>query len=421
MRGMIVIALIAAVTMVVGGIVATRITDGDGTGTDTIGSAATATAISGATDVGPTASGTQGGAPDVQAGETPTESTTGEQPTGSVAETPTEPTPATIGGQDLPPLLPANQPVRGAPINDIQAVEDYYSEWYQVDTFVIAWRPGAFSPERADEVAAQARKGLDDANQRLGTNDNERIEILLADQMYLKDDCIGCQGYAFSDRRQVFILQDGSMADEEFQALLTHEIGHIVAGNQIALPHVATLFLAEGLSTWLMTPDLVAHGFIEPRQIAAWAWKVGKIPPILELRKAKFEGRTGARHEYDPAASFTEYVITTYGVPAYKSIYAGELPDDVIGKSYQQLEQEWHAWLAEWADNTLSNGVNAETWWGASDIVKQGFDRLYADETTVTQQQYAQLATARVALNRGDTDVALALMQESGLVLGTAN
>lgn len=413
MRGMIVIALIAALAMVAAGIIASKISGGEEPDTDATGAVATATS----TGSGPATSGTQGEAPSDQPGETPS----GEQPSGGASETPTETVQGIPSDQPVADLLPARPPVRGAPINGIQAVEDYYSEWYQVDNFVIAWRPGAFPSERADEVAAQARKGLDDVNQRLGTNDSEPIEILLADQMYLKDDCVGCQGYAFSDRRQVFILQDGSMADEEFQALLTHEIGHVVAGNQIALPHVATLFLAEGLSTWLMTPDLVAHDFIEPRQIAAWAWKVGKIPPILELRKAKFEGRTGARHEYDPAASFTEFVITTYGVPAYKSIYAGELPDDVIGKSYQQLEQEWHGWLSEWADNTLPNGVNAESWWGASDIVKQGFDRLYDDETTVSQEQYAQLATARVALNKGDVGVALALIQAGGLVGGTAN
>jgi hypothetical protein len=417
-RGMIVIALIATLAILSGGIIATRMNDGDGANTGDVGALATATSETG---IEPTTSGTQGGAPSDQPGETPEGSINGEQPTETGGAASTEVAPVNTGGEEQPPLLPANPPVRGAPIYDTQAVENYYSEWYQFENFVISWRQGAFPAERADEVAAQARKGLDDVNQRLGTNDNGRIEILLADQMYLKDDCHGCQGYAFSDRRQVFILQDGSMAVDEFQALLTHEIGHVIAGNHIALPHVATLFLAEGLATWLMTPDLVAQGYIEPRQIAAWAWKVGKIPPIMELRKAKFEGRTGARHEYDPAASFTEFMIATYGLPAYKSIYAGELPDDVIGKSYQQLEQEWHGWLAEWADTTLPNGVTAETWWGASDVVKQGFETLYDDETSVTQQQYAMLATARVALNRGDVVTALTLMEQSGLVVRTAN
>jgi hypothetical protein len=417
-RGMIVIALIATLAILSGGIIATRINDGDGANAGDVGAVATATT---GTGIEPTTSGTQGGAPSEQPGETSEGSTNGEQATDTGGAASTEVAPVNTGGEVQPPLLPANPPVRGAPIYDTQAVENYYSEWYQFENFVISWRPGAFPAERADEVAAQARKGLDDVNQRLGTNDNGRIEILLADQMYLKEDCHGCQGYAFSDRRQVFILQDGSMEVDEFQALLTHEIGHVIAGNHIALPHVATLFLAEGLSTWLMTPDLVAQGYIEPRQIAAWAWKVGKIPPIMDLRKAKFEGRTGARHEYDPAASFTEFMIATYGLPAYKSIYAGELPDDVIGKSYLDLEQEWHGWLAEWADNALPNGVTAETWWGASDVVKQGFDTLYDDETSVTQQQYATLATARVALNRGDVITALTLMEQSGLVVRTAN
>lgn len=418
MRGMIVIALIAAVTMITGGIVASRIT-GDDVPVTTTNLAEDTTAIDAtATGSQPGASNNdqQGGAPSDQSGET-SDSSSGEQPAGT---SPTQPAAGTAADQSLPPLLPARQPVRGAPINGVQNVDDYYSEEYRIDNFVIAWHPGAFPPERAEQVAAQAHKGLNDVNQKLGTNDNGEIEILLADQMYLEQDCHGCQGYAFSDFRQVFILQDGSMAEDEFQALLTHEIGHVVAGDNIALPHVATLFMAEGLATYLMTPPLVEQGYIEPRQIAAWAWKVGILPPVWQLRQAKFEGRTGKRLEYDPAASFTQFVIETYGMPAYKQMYAAELPDDVIGKTWDQLEQEWHDWLAAWADNTV-NGVTAEMWWNTSAIVAQGFERLYADETTVTQEQYAQLATARVALNRGDIESALALMQASGLALGTAN
>ena len=415
MRGMIVIALMAALAMLAGGIIATRI--GDGAGPNTTGSLATATAET-AASASETAQ--QGGDAGDQPGETPASSTGGEQPTVASGETPTESVQIVPSGGAMPTVLPAHTPVRGAPINGIQAVEDYYSEWHAIDNFVIAWRPGAFPESRAGEVAAQARIALDEVNRKLGTDDNGRIEILLADEMYLAADCTGCQGFAFSDRRQVFILQDGSMADDEFQALLTHEVGHVIAGDHIALPHVATLFLAEGLATWLMTPDLVAQGYIEPRQIAAWAWKVGLVPSFFELRKARFEGRTAARAEYDPAASFTQYVIETYGIDAYKRIYDGELPDDAMGRSYQQLEAEWHGWLAAWADNSV-NGVNAETWWAAAQVVIQGFDTLYADPASVSQEQYAQLATARVALNKGELEAATALMQASGLGVGTAN
>ncbi len=417
---MIAIALIAALAMFAGGIIATQISGGNESKNDDTGMVATATSESVTTGTIPTTTGTQGGAPSDQPDETPTSATGSEQTSNDPSVTPSPGAQIFPGGKPSPTVLPAHEPVRGAPINGIQAVEDYYSEWHPRDNFVIAWPPGAFPESRADEVAAQARIALDEVNRQLGTNDNGRIEILLADEMYVAADCVGCQGFAFSDRRQVFILQDGSMSDEEFQALLTHEIGHVIAGNYIALPHVATLFMAEGLATWLMTPDLVAEGFIEPRQIAAWAWKIGIIPSFWELRKAEFEGRTRARAEYDPAASFTQYVIETYGMEAYKRIYDGELPDDAMGKSYNELEQEWHAWLSQWADNTV-NGITAESWWAAAQLVINGFEILYADPGSVSQEQYAQLATARVALNKGELDNAIALMQASGLNLGTAN
>ena len=91
-----------------------------------------------------------------------------------------------------------------------------------------------------------------------------------------------------------------------------------------------------------------------------------------------------------------------------------------MGRTYEQLEQEWHGWLAAWADNTV-NGVTAEAWWGAAQVVTRGFEVLYADPSSVTQEQYAQLATARVALNRGELEHSLALMEASGLAARTAN
>lgn len=423
MRGMIVIALIAASALLAGGIIISQIAGEGGTGAPdptTVGIVSTPTDMADEAATGVSTAPVDGN-PGNQPSMTPTVSTSGgDQPVDSATETPTQAAQIPPISQPEPTVLPAHAPVRAAPIQGIQAVEDYYSEYYVRDNFVVAWRPGAFPESRADEVAAQARIAVDEVNRQLGTDDAGQIEILLADEMYLAKDCIGCQGYAFSDRRQVFILQDGSMADEEFQALLTHEIGHVIAGNAIALPHVATLFLAEGLATWLMTPDLARVGFIEPRQIAAWAWKMGIIPPFFELRKAEFEGRTRARDEYDPAASFAQYVIETYGMEAFKRIYGGELPDDAMGRTYEQLEQEWHAWLAEWADKTV-NGVTAEAWWDAAETVNRGFEVLYADPSSVSQEQYAQLATARVALNRGELENAIALMQASGLAGRTAN
>src|SRR5687768_18388609 len=154
---MIVIALIATLAILSGGIIATRINDGDGANAGDVGAVATATT---GTGIEPTTSGTQGGAASDQPGETPEGSTNGERPTETGGVASTEVAPVNTGGEEQPPLLSANPPVRGAPIYDTQAVETYYSEWYQFENFVISWRQGAFPAERADEVAAQARKGL---------------------------------------------------------------------------------------------------------------------------------------------------------------------------------------------------------------------------------------------------------------------
>src|SRR5688500_3309042 len=141
---MIVIALIAALSMVAGGIIAIQISGGDGASTDAAGVVATTTT----TGSGPATAGTQGGAPSDQPGEPPASSTGGEQTSDGASETPTGETQIFPDGKPLPTVLPAHQPVRSAPINGIQAVEAYYSDWKQVDNFVIAWRPGAFSEER---------------------------------------------------------------------------------------------------------------------------------------------------------------------------------------------------------------------------------------------------------------------------------
>ena len=41
-----------------------------------------------------------------------------------------------------------------APTGPLGVVRGYYSETYTIDIFTVRWRPGAFPPERAAEVAA---------------------------------------------------------------------------------------------------------------------------------------------------------------------------------------------------------------------------------------------------------------------------
>ncbi len=65
----------------------------------------------------------------------------------------------------------------------------------------------SFPPEKATEVAEVATRSLATVNQKLGTNDTGHLDIFLADALF-NEECVGCQGFAASDLRQVFILQD---------------------------------------------------------------------------------------------------------------------------------------------------------------------------------------------------------------------
>lgn len=365
----------------------------------------------------------------------PTATLTGQVGTG-MSSTPlpasTAPTDATssvstaVGGVVTPPptpsadpsipLLDPAPPTWGALTEGLARTRDYYSEVHQRDVFTIRWRPGAFPESKADEVAAMARKALDYDNALLGLHDPGPIEILLADEMYAQE-CRGCQGFAAADLRQVFILQDGSVADNELQALLTHEIAHVLAAQYIALPE--SLFFAEGLAMWAMTQDIIDEGYVSPLQTAAWALEIGILPSLTELRAGDFAGRMRARLQYDPAGAFTIFAVETYGLDAYKELYALDPPEEVLGKSWDQLEQEWHAWLRQYSANTF-NGVGGAEWWSAAQTIIDAYTLLYTDPSAVSQEQYAYLATARVLLNRGDLGNALALAATSGLTTRTA-
>jgi hypothetical protein len=299
---------------------------------------------------------------------------------------------------------------------NLTRVREHYAERHTYNTITVAWRPGAFPPENAAYVADTAARLLGEANARIQTNFYPEMEIFLADQLYAPE-CLGCQGFAAADLFQIFILQDGSLAADEFEALLLHEIVHVIAAHEISLPH--SLFFAEGLATWAMTDYLVASGYISPLQTAAWIHHVGAMPTLSELRKDNYAGRVRKRAEYDGAASFAFFMVETYGYDAYRQMYALDPPEMVVDRTWEQLEAEWHAYLDRWAGNVV-NGVDAQQWWGAMSQVAEGFGTLYTDPAPVTAEQYTSLVQARLLVNKGDIESAQAALNASGLVHRTA-
>ena len=322
----------------------------------------------------------------------------------------------------LPPLPQVAKPELVAPTGpSLTAVQEYYAESYEFTGFTVAFRPGAFTPERAAEVAAAAVVARDQVNQMLGMNDTGPVTIYLADRMF-DESCVGCQGYAAADLRQIFLLQDGSVSPNELPSLLIHEIGHVLALN-IAEPE--KLFFAEGLAVWISDKAITDAGYISPMQSAAWAYKAGILPTIPELLEAKYAGRVRARVEYDAAASFTKFFIENYGLDAYKDMYylvASERtgPEDLVNVTWADLETQWRAWLQPQADVEVS-GIDGLEWWSVGQAVATGFGNLYDNPGPVSVEQYAALSAARLELNRGQIETASVLADASNLAPKTAN
>lgn len=296
-------------------------------------------------------------------------------------------------------------------------IDAEYDECRAFEFVQVCWPGGAFPAERAAEVAQAAFVAFDVANGIMNTNDFDPVTIYLAPQLFA-DDCLGCQGFAAADLRKIFLLQDGSLAGDEFQALLVHEVTHVIAAAKLYLP--LELFHAEGLATHVMSDDMVASGYLSPVQTAAWVYQAGAMPSLDALMDDDYAGRMRKRVHYDGAASFATFFIETYGWPAYRRLYTLDPPEAVVGKSWEVLEGEWHAYLDQFASNEI-NGTDGFEWWAVAQRVIDGYGQLYADPAAVTPEQYAALVTARLALNRGELELAIAQIDLSGLAPETAH
>jgi len=293
----------------------------------------------------------------------------------------------------------------------LASVEATYTESHQFGSITVRFRPGAYSPEYAAEIARKTEEARAEANAKIQQAWTSDLTVFLADQLFAED-CLGCQGFTESDFRWIFMLDDGSVIPDEFEALLVHEMTHLIAGNTIHLPF--DIFYVEGLAMWVMTDDLLEHGYVSPVQATAWVHEAGELPSLQEFMHDDFAGRMRKRVYYDAAGAFASYVIDTYGWDAFVSLYRQNAIESVLGKPLAEIEAEWHSYLDPYRTQTL-NGVGAVEWWGAASDVIAAYGRFYVDPTVYSAEQYRLLTLSRLALNRADAGNALNYLAQSGV------
>lgn len=124
-----------------------------------------------------------------------------------------------------------------------------------------------------------------------------------------------------------------------WDSYIGHEMVHVIAHN--ALQYGKTGILGEGIAVWL-------NGQMKNHHTAARELlEKGELPSVSDL-VVRFRE---AKNSYPAAGSFTGFLIESYGLEVFKQIYPLDDPSarlkELKGKSFEELEPDWHAVLAK--------------------------------------------------------------------------
>ncbi|GEM_PF-2219744 len=170
-------------------------------------------------------------------------------------------------------------------------------------------------------------------------------------------------GFAVPEWNEIFANDDQSIG---------HEMTHIIA-YQIAGERQKIKLIDEGIATWLNHSTVVTD-----HHYAAWKYiQEHDLPTLSELARTRTFRRQRPQ-PYEPAASFVGYLITNYGVDAFRQLWKANarypefyaaiedfgwaqhfsfIPGEraqfeasvlaVYGHTLDELDRQWRAWLVE--------------------------------------------------------------------------
>jgi hypothetical protein len=231
------------------------------------------------------------------------------------------------------------EPARNRPVSENEQ-EWVLGEGSYADIYVVTGTPAHRDLKQLIEATDSAFAA---AIERLGLQPQRRYTV------YFINRVIGQGGYASSSI--VVTYNDRRYSGGDIQQVLVHEAVHLL-DQQIAPNRVS--FLAEGMAVW------AAGGHYKPENLdtrSAALIETGLYVPLAELADNFYP----IQHEigYLEAAGFVNYLVAQYGWPAVRDFYAStELKgyssvsaaldanlQAHFGKTLNQLEQEWQAYL----------------------------------------------------------------------------
>ena len=236
----------------------------------------------------------------------------------------------------VPAMIAGNGPrMRGQLVAQTQRLDLYVGK-------------NSFSADQIAGRAAKLERVLRAAEDYFGTTLTRRISL----GFYSTPTKRGVRGMAYTSEGRVELYY---RPDEDIGRATTvamHELGHHLEAQRYgeAAQRRADTILHEGLATWI-----ASIRWLDQDGATSWRQRGRQLHDAgIPLRLLTAE-RSSADNAYELWASFVDYLVRQYGWKKFNALYAsgrGRAPgssdyERVLGKSIDELSDDWRAWLAQ--------------------------------------------------------------------------
>lgn len=319
---------------------------------------------------------------------------------------------ALLPGQRL--LLPQQVPVPWAGY-EFSSFQGDLSALYPLQTstsrFSLHTRPGSFPSVDPNAVADLLLRGVNHIENLLQAPMSGSFDIYVAGSLFAHPDT-HLRGISYSTSRRLFIIQDGTGSAADQQYFSTHEISHLIARNTLGKP--ASDLLNEGLAVYSGMSQVSGQGLLSLQVFCRAYLLMGELPQVSS--SLSYSGHIYDLENYYAAGGFVGWLIETYGISSFSSVYPVGNYAAVYGKRLSDLEQDWRASLL---NTTLPAGLDPGGLVDAVRALEQAYAGFIPDFEGSPEQirAYYHLDQARLALLSGQLSTMQAQLDEYQAIL----
>ena len=207
---------------------------------------------------------------------------------------------------------------------------------------------GTFGADQIAGLAPKFERVLRAAEDYFGTTLKHRVSV----GFYRTPPQKGVRGMAYTDQATAEVYYRPQEDLGRAVTVTMHELGHHLESQRYgeSAQRRADTILHEGLATWIASVR-----WLDQCGASSWRERARQLDAAgIPLRLLTAE-RSGADNAYELWASFVDYLTRQYGWKTFDALYTsgrGRAPGSanyqrVLGKSLDDLADEWRAWVGE--------------------------------------------------------------------------